>query len=350
MGVLIEVQLVSITDQMAFILLIIFAPLVGSLSSKCGVVSNQFQDAPYGIVNAARAGMSFWWNWDKTPVSQFPNGTTMPWKVYNAEFIPMMWGPTYLSDDQINNLRSGSYVMGYNEPDLYGPPHCALNGPADYRPATSCGAWDPCFNPSLAASNWKDFIDQLFPDKDFSNGPKILSPAMALDNPSGDASSCLNTEPKTLHLCYGWLKLFKTLTLQMTFTKANKETSNYWDIIDYIQIHAYDYSASSVISKIQDYTNEFQEDIDKGKLIWLTELAGGYLAIEDQMKFLKDVIPELEALPQVMAYSWFSVWSFPSFTIDNKEPATERWVSSLFKISGELNELGELYFNLCTQY
>jgi len=336
----------SINIKMIHLLLVMFTPVTCSLSTKCGIVSNQFKDIPFGVSSAANHGMSFWWNWAKSPQGKFPNGTTISWKYNNEEYIPMMWGPGQLSNDEIQNLRKGKYLMGFNEPDLYGPPHCGEEGGSDYRPATSCGTWDVCFNPAIAAGNWKAFIDQVFPEKNFANGPKIISPAMALDA-KGDASNCMTMLPQDLLFCPGWLKEFKTQTQKLTLVTSNSEILSYWDIIDFIQIHAYNYEPDNVIKKVHEYMDAFQEDVSKGKKIWLTELSGAYLSMDKQKEFMTTIIPQLNAIDEVYAYSWFSVWSFPSFVIEGKQPKTKRWISNLFKMNGDLNMLGKHYFMLC---
>lgn len=307
----------------------------------CGVATNMFQEVPYAIINGANAGMDFWWNWNHKPTATFPDGTVAKWKYSSAEFIPMIWGPQSLTDELKTDLRKGTFVMGFNEPDLYGPPS---NG----NPATSCGAWTPCFSPTNAAANWKKFIDGVFPEKDFTNGPKILSPSMA-NGPSGNGAQCNSGSPNVIVRCEGWLVEFKKQAQALQLTKSNGETSNYWDIIDYIQIHGYDYDAAPIINNIKNYATTFQDDIAKGKLIWLTEVAGGYLNMDEQMNFMKSIISQLNAMPEIYGYSWFSEPSFPSFVIDNRQPTDFDWASNLFGTNGELNDLGKLYFQLCSE-
>eukprot|EP00463_Aulacantha_scolymantha_P004796 TRINITY_DN5955_c0_g1_i1.p1 TRINITY_DN5955_c0_g1~~TRINITY_DN5955_c0_g1_i1.p1 ORF type:complete len:157 (+),score=16.97 TRINITY_DN5955_c0_g1_i1:86-556(+) len=129
-------------------------------------------------------------------------------------------------------------------------------------------------------------------------------------------------------------------------------STNCWDIIDHIQIHAYEYQASDAISKIEKYIEVFKEDFQglngrKKKYLWLTEVAGAYDSLADQLKFIQELIPYLEGKAEVFRYSWFSEWAFRSWSMNGITPKMPSWRSSLFDSFGNLSPLGKEYFTLC---
>ena len=56
----------------------------------------------------------------------------------NATYVPMIWGTVLPSSLGFLADREGD-VMGYNEPDQYGPACCNCDGKQSYYPATSSG-------------------------------------------------------------------------------------------------------------------------------------------------------------------------------------------------------------------
>lgn len=88
---------------------------------RCGVASSVFSDCPTCFRTAAATGaLGFWWNWgtevelDRSALSQSDLDAAQ------SLHVPMQWGqglpPAY------DFLSSGStHVMGFNEPDMYGP-------------------------------------------------------------------------------------------------------------------------------------------------------------------------------------------------------------------------------------
>ena len=64
-------------------------------------------------------------------------------------FVPMLWGTGIPPDLDFLKDHEGD-VMGFNEPDQYGPACCNCDGKQSYYPATSSG-WAPLFNPASAA-------------------------------------------------------------------------------------------------------------------------------------------------------------------------------------------------------
>ncbi|CAE8718566.1 unnamed protein product, partial [Polarella glacialis] len=116
--------------------------------------------------------LDFWWNWKTSPeVVDFfgiPEGIV---KKATASYVPMIWGNSAPANGY-DFLATQSYIMGFNEPDMYGP---ACNGAWDppahgckkgeTRPATSAG-WAPLFDPSRgsaqsphAATFWQQAVE-----------------------------------------------------------------------------------------------------------------------------------------------------------------------------------------------
>lgn len=332
--------------------------------TKCGVATNQFHDCADCIFTAAKCGMSFWWNWDVKPTDYLVSGITAG----DAEFVPMIWGSSFqglTNVTQMPDLKRGTYLMGFNEPDHYGPPCWNKNDVGGwvykgcdgvtYSSAASSGTWLPMFNPSgpYAANVWATVINQLLA---FSGTmPQIVSPSMAGPINGGDKlQECLSvtntSDPdliSTIGNCNGWLGAFKNATLQMTCG-----STNCWDVIDHIQIHCYTHTADAVIKKIESYIEYFKEDFEgtngrSKKTLWLTEVAQASDNLDEAIKFVNALIPYIVSKPEMFRVSWFSEWAFTSFATDGIAPKSPTWRSSLFDTFGKLSPLGTAYFTAC---
>merc|ERR1719273_582517 len=90
-----------------------------------------------------------------------------------AEFIPMAWSAVDNVTEIVNSLMKGTYLMGWNEPDHYGPPcwnvadvggwkYPGCDGES-YSAAASSGTFLPYFNPTAPYSGtaWAAFIKDL---------------------------------------------------------------------------------------------------------------------------------------------------------------------------------------------
>jgi len=346
----------------------VIALITPILTSKCGIATNQFFDCADCLLTAADCGMKFWWNWDVAPTDYLISGIT----IKGAEFIPMIWGPTnqgITNASEIPSLLKATYLMGFNEPDHYGPPcwnkqdvggwvYEGCDGHS-YSSAASSGTWLPAFNPTkgYAAQAWATTINQLL-----ATGlkmPKIVSPSMAGPAKGGDAlQKCLLVTNASVAAqgekiisdignCDGWLTEFKKATLAM-----HCGSTNCWDIIDHIQIHCYAYKASDCTNKIEEYIEVFKEDFQglngrTKKYLWLTEVAGGSDKLAFQISFMQELVTYLESKAEIFHYSWFSEWAFNSFKMNDITPEAPSWRSSLFNPFGDLSPLGKEYFKLC---
>lgn len=346
---------------------LLFTMLLPVGASKCGVAATTFFECANCIDTAVNCGMDFWWNWGPEPTSPKVSGTTYK----GAEFVPMIWSSGYGGIDNTTELiplTKGKYLMGWNEPDHYGPPcwnkadvggwvYPGCDGHS-YSSAASSGTFLPYFNPTsgYAGIAWSDLINQLL--RSGLPMPQIVSPSMAGPAVGGDklaacklvTNESLAKDPQQIYElgnCNGWLGEFKKSTLAM---KCG--TTNCWDIISHIQIHSYDYHAKDAIADIEEYLTTFKEDFQglngrSKKTLWLTETAGAYDTAEDQAAYIRDLIPYINSKEEIFRVSWFNEWSFSSFTIDNIPPKTPNWASSLFDPYGGLSQVGVEYFKQC---
>ena len=71
------------------------------------------------MTTGVKNGMDFWWNWNI--VHNVDESTLSPdvVKAVKDAFVPMLWGQS--TPPSYDFLNEGSHVMGYNEPDQYGP-------------------------------------------------------------------------------------------------------------------------------------------------------------------------------------------------------------------------------------
>ena len=133
----------------------------GAEPLKCGIASAVFSQNPLTAATAVASGkLAFWWNW----ASDFSAIDTTHWDAATAKalqdaFVPMLWGTAAPPSWSFMAGGEGS-VMGWNEPDLYGPACCNCDGKQSYYPATSSG-WAPSFNPGSAVGAWSTLVSQL---------------------------------------------------------------------------------------------------------------------------------------------------------------------------------------------
>lgn len=164
----------------------------------------------------------------------------------NADIhVPMVWGyGSYFSNYYIYDHTE--YLLGFNEPNHHGQSN---------------------ITPQEAASYWKE-VEKL------ADGRLIVSPAAA---PCG--TGCNGNTTK-------WFDEFFGNCIDCR--------------IDFLATHAYFCSANK--------TMEFLEGLYKryNMLIWLTEFSCPYVnKPERELKYMKEVLPLLEAAPYVFRYMFF---------------------------------------------
>jgi len=333
---------------------------------KCGAASNDFRSCPECFQSLYKTGgLDFWWNWGTEPNVDERLFTAEESAALHQSFVPMVWGQT--APDDLSFLANGTHVMGFNEPDMYGPncdgdwdPPAYSCTKGEWRGATSSG-WKPLFDPQSAAGYWETVIGKLT-----SYEPRkprtVVSPSMA-QWASGDGNACVGVDPSkdgALKHCPGWLAAFKNFSLGKTCKDFSGQETNCWDVIDVIQIHAYARYPQAVTAKLQDYQKVFADDFAgtngrKKKVLWLTEVSMGSNKIGEITKFMADLLDVSTGVRNrtlfnyVEKVSWFSNWAWDAFPLDGYTPAkNEVWSSGLYYPFGDISPLGAQFFNLCT--
>eukprot|EP01063_Lacrimia_lanifica_P011218 TRINITY_DN18025_c0_g1_i1.p1 TRINITY_DN18025_c0_g1~~TRINITY_DN18025_c0_g1_i1.p1 ORF type:complete len:534 (+),score=166.27 TRINITY_DN18025_c0_g1_i1:52-1653(+) len=332
---------------------------------KCGVASAEFHACPTCLTALMKAGaLDFWWNWGTAPKLDASSFTPAEAAAANGSFVPMLWDATKPAD--LSFLERSGYVMGFNEPDMYGP---ACDGsaqpaygcsPGEYRAATSSGQSKALFDPQSAAGEWKALVNALT-----AYTPRtphtVISPSMAMWA-TGDGSKCVGADPRKKDapkICPGWLAEFKKSALKLDCIGFDGRATNCWDVLDVIQVHAYAHYPQAVTAKMDDYYNVFKEDFDgtngrSRKTLWLTEVAMGSNNVTAITDFMGQLMSSTDGLgnrakyPYVEKVSWFSNWAWDAFPLDGITPRpNEVWSSGLYQPLGSVSPLGEAFLKLC---
>jgi len=317
----------------------------------CGIATNLLDGNEAGMATFCSMHLGFWWNWNPVPRNAYAAACAA------GTFVPMLWG---LRDDNGRLAweagRGHGALMGYNEPDLWGPP--AFPG-GDYL---ASGSFAPTFHCGSAelAENWRQIVMHY---KAANPSGVIVSPAMADPEhgaaSAGDYSRC-NASPQTpadhMDWCAGWLRCFKESVIRLDCGGVNC-----WDAIDVLQFHAYVYTAEALVEKVQAWERVWAEDLQglgqrTRKSLWLTEFSrAGTTDPADPdgagRAFMEEAVAYLRSSPYVSGWSWFSQTNttFASFPIGGREPETDFWASDLIDEAGRMTKLGERYSSLCAQ-
>lgn len=317
--------------------------------------------------------MAYWWNWDTMILTDMESFSPDQKKRALDTFVPMLWGQAPPST--YNWSEAASELMLFNEPDNYAPACCGVAGDGcaagDYRPADSDG-WYPVFDPSIHGIDpsrpephgaqwvaWSINNATLQPNRPSdSHAIRLVSPSMA-NGAKATNGSCVGVDPSlpgNPKDCQGWLSQFKAFALQLQCTDYSGKSTNCWDVLDAIQIHAYSHYASAVVSKIDDYYQEFEEDFlgtngRSKKTLWLTEVAAATNNATKVVSFIDELMTTLKGSSKydfVERVSWFSEYSFGAFEVDGIVPQPrEQWASSLFNPFGNLSIVGDAFFGHC---
>lgn len=337
-----------------FVVVALNLPILGLTQSwagrgLCGIATNMLDYNDVAMTTFCKSNLDFWWNWAHAPTNIFSASCAA------EKYVPMVWG---YSDSNVRIAKSGAaYLMGYNEPDLWGPPPGGW--PGDYLASGSFPETFQCGKPKLA-ENWRQLVMSYL-----ATNPDgvVISPSMA-DAEEGAASassfSKCNDSPQTdanhMPWCPGWLKCFKESVIQLECG-----ATNCWDVIGVIQFHSYVYTAPELIKKVQAWENVWAEDLQgtngrSKKSLWLTEFSRAGTTNPSDLDgkaraFMEESIAYLKASEYVSGWSWFSQdsSSFHSFPIGDRMPDSDFWASDLIDASGALTVIGEKYVSLCAQ-
>ncbi len=194
--------------------------------------------------------LSWYYNWDFKPSSDYTG---------NLEFIPMIWGDYdyYINDAtlQFIEARNFSALLGFNEPDHKDQANMSV---------------------SRAIELWPELE---------STGKRLGSPAMA----------------GTAYQENGWLDQF----IKIAEAKGYR--------VDFICIHIYQQNFD--VNHVLDYCRKTYEKYHRP--IWITEwsLANwdgttieDQASMEEQARYLFEVIKALDFIEYVERHAWFAMW------------------------------------------
>eukprot|EP00931_Biecheleriopsis_adriatica_P052589 TRINITY_DN30620_c0_g1_i1.p1 TRINITY_DN30620_c0_g1~~TRINITY_DN30620_c0_g1_i1.p1 ORF type:complete len:500 (-),score=110.33 TRINITY_DN30620_c0_g1_i1:70-1344(-) len=301
--------------------------------------------------------VDFWWNWDVAVKTDLTSVSPEAAAKAQKTFVPMIWGTKAPGNFSFMTLGS-EYVMGFNEPDMYGPA-CAGEmtygafgcGPQEFRAATSAG-FASLFDPAKAALQWQRIANQLAAAPEAAAGTvrKLAAPAMAQAAAPVDDCTTDPAQPEALKYCRGWMQVFKAKTLTLECNKIGGGVDNCWDIIEAIPIHAYARTAAEIKQKLHEYHQVFLDDFQgqagrKQKYLWLTEVTMGTNDAAELTHFVDELMNAKDGLQN----REFSQWSLGAFRVGSYTPKQyEAWSSSLFEpTTGHLTPHGEHFVELC---
>ena len=258
-----------------FLLVIcVFVTACASVTSpKKGVGAWYFSPVDMAI---AEINVSWFYTWQPTT-----QGITHPDRV---EFVPMMWDETSVDPKQLELAqRSGSVLLGFNEPD----------------------------RPDQANMTVQQALDLW---------PQLMATGMRLGSPATGGNPTLSGS---------WLERF------MAGAKARGYR------VDFVCVHWYgeEFETDAAVERLKNF---LQAVYHKFKLpIWLTEYSLirwsnplTYPSWEQQAGFASKSIEMLETLPFVERYAWFSL---PPWT----KHGSDR--TSLYYEDGRLTPVGIAY-------
>jgi hypothetical protein len=260
------------------------APTSTAKSAKRGVA---YDFASMADLQAATAGVSWWYNWGTQPNSALPADVAAQ---VGMDFIPMLWNASYDAASvqaYIEAHANIKYLLVLNEPNLASQ--------ANMTPAQAAAAW-PGYEAVAAAT-----------------GAKIVGPAITWGTMPGYGDPVV------------WMDAFIA-----AYQSANGGRSPQ---VDYLAFHWYDYGLSAQLDRLTKY----------GKQVWVTEMANwhvgdGDVAIDTLAKQeaqMADMVNTCETRADVFRYAWF----------------TGRWANdvhftSLLGADGQLTGLGTQYLGL----
>lgn len=164
-------------------------------------------------------------------------------------------------------IISNKYKCVSIKPQISGQQVCSA-GINPYKVMQPCGAiygGDSPINTRQLCANTCGLQDN---DKMCNGFPLVKSTSISQVQPIYSQNQCYNQcgtsdNPQQECRCNGWLDLIK---------KSNPQ-SDYWNSVDIINIHGYHYKAHMIKLRILLTIAVFQDDVKKGKKIWLTETA-----------------------------------------------------------------------------
>lgn len=216
-------------------------------------------------------------------------GCQDPYAPKNAEFVPMFWGHSSVTDANIqlvNDLyrqKKIFYVLGFNEPDLKAESNMSV---------------------AQALEDWKKLSEGLDP------GIKLVSPAMSWPGATWFNDFMNGVQSQRLRMDYIALHIYMGQSPKTYTDQVKKIYATYGKKCWITEFAPRDDSATSG----KPETNKWSEE-------WIRN------------NFIVPVITDYEAMDEVFRYSWFS----------GSPTMAGLWTSMLVDKEGKLTSLGEYY-------
>ena len=216
-------------------------------SARKGVGVGKFTGANQAL---AQSGTSWYYNWSTSHASfTTPSG---------ASYVPMIWSAAHVTSQELSEAKAaGSYLLGFNEPDMRGQANMSV-----------------------------DNALQLWPQLQ-ATGMTLGSPAVAY---GGNTAG-------------GWLDRFMS------------EAASKGYRVDFVTLHWYggDFNTTNAVNQLRSYIQAVYNRYHKP--IWLTEFAlmrfssaGTIYPTEGQQAaFLTAATKMLDGLPYLQRYAWYKL-------------------------------------------
>jgi len=288
---------------------------------KCGVAVSALDEGGGQPFSSAmlRIGAAHGLAWQTDWSSSYVQVGFTPVDYEQVRLVPQFWGKDAGTFEQVR-LPLTSVILGFNEPDQ------AVMGGTGIEVMQALDLWMI----QVQRAQLMGYTEFVAP----SIAQSLPSRYTGLEEGGGSE----------------WLPDF----LQGCLTRPGCPES-----IDYLGFHLYEpncvtdpdmvrqWSMNVRVGSMKKLRDEFNAKGMNIKGLWLTEFAGRSgedgkcQTLQQQLGWMQVVVPMLNADPDVVAYSWFSYGAGRSpFFNDN----ANLWDYA----TGQLNQLGEAYFTLCS--
>lgn len=272
---------------MLAVVLALAIPLAGAKPEKgVAVTSGRTLCADLGAFSSA----TWWYDWSPHRKSFEGAGSGCATDPVagggRGEYVPMISSPSSLDSVNVSYFKNARFLIGYNEPENHN----------QVKPADGAKAWAQ--------------IEQLASDHNLT----LVAPCLGNYNHTNDQK---------------WLREWQE-ECQSLYGRPCKH--------DHVCTHAYN-SGSHAADKLLAMLEQMHNDLKQP--IWLNEFAYGLKGptVDDQLNFMKQILPALDELPYLFRYSWYV-----SRHIDSDGGYNAKRGSSLLaENTSTLSPLGELY-------
>ncbi|XP_071150704.1 uncharacterized protein [Mytilus edulis] len=232
--------------------------------------------------------------------------------------VGIAWSPQYHCTDEATFTNTHWWYDWRQSPErMHFFNHCPVNTRAGYVPMVNGRHFEKGINISANAQYLLGFNE---PDHHDQSNLTVAQAVVMWRELEKHASGKILVSPAVTNL--NWLQHF----LHQCHNCR----------VDHVAVHAYRCDAHQLMTYLKDAWNRFH------KPIWLTEFACPHTtSVNDQLRFMREVLPLLESAPYVFRYAWFvSRW------LHHNDGAWVDGSASLMKEhSAELSTLGHYYNN-----